>query len=235
MTVTVPASGRLREVLALTIPAFSSRARDFWTHPRLPVLYPRYLVSLHTMIRASVPLMMAARQAVAGQGESDPLAGPLAAYFDQHIVEEAHHDDWLLDDLARIGVPRGDALEHMPSPQVAAAVGAQYYYIHHFHPVALLGYIALLEGYPPAEELAHAAAERTGYPIEAFRTLRKHAHLDPHHRDDLNRLLDTLPLTAGQMSLITINALTTLERLGRVLEEILAEDPLTVLCSERRS
>ena len=32
----------------------------------------------------------------------------------------------------------------------AALVGAQYYWIRHVHPVALLGYVMLLEGYPPS-------------------------------------------------------------------------------------
>ena len=36
-----------------------------------------------------------------------------------------------------------------PAPAVAALVGAQYYWVLHHHPVALLGYIGLLEGYPP--------------------------------------------------------------------------------------
>jgi len=179
--------------------------------------------------------MVAARDAARGRGDSDPIAQPLVAYFDQHIPEESHHDDWLLDDLARIGVPREVVLEHMPSPAVAAMVGAQYYYIHHFHPVALLGYIALLEGCPPSEDLARAAATRTGFSIQAFRTLKMHANLDPHHRDELDRFLDALPLSAAEMSLITINAMATAERLTHLLEEILNEHPLTLLCSEREA
>jgi len=44
----------------------------------------------------------------------------------------------------------------------SARVGAQYYWIHHFHPVALLGYIAVLEGRPPSPTLVEELIERTG-------------------------------------------------------------------------
>ena len=37
----------------------------------------------------------------------------------------------------------------MPPPSVAGLVGSQYYWILHHHPVAFLGYVALMEGYPP--------------------------------------------------------------------------------------
>jgi hypothetical protein len=230
---TAPASQHLRQVLALTTQSLSGVASAFWSHPRLRALYPRYLVCVHTVIRASVPLMAAARDAATSAPEPDPLSRSLAAYLDQHIPEELDHDDWLLDDLARIGIARADALDHVPSPAAAAMVGAQYYYIRHFHPVALLGYIGLLEGYPPTEELARAAAQRTGYPIEAFRTLRKHANLDPAHRGDLDRCLDAMPLTPADIRLITTNAMATTERLVMLLNEIVTEHPATLLDSER--
>jgi hypothetical protein len=229
---TVSASSHLRETLGLLMAADAGPG-PLWGHPRLGELYPRYLVALHTVIRSSVPLMVAARDKAWQQVGDDPVAGTLAAYLDRHIPEETDHDEWLLEDLARLGWPASDALEHMPSPAVAALVGAQYYYINHSRPVALLGYIGVLEGYPPTEELAHAAAARTGYPIEAFRTLRKHAHLDPHHRDDLDRCLDRCSLSPRDMELVVTNALATAERVVAMISELAAEHPVTKLASER--
>ncbi len=238
---TVTPSTRLRHVLELVMPPVWAANARLWNHPRLDVLYPRYLVCLHTVIRASVPLMAAARDAAradmrrqAASGDADPassVSGQLAAYLDRHIPEEAGHDDWLLEDLARIGLPPVDALAHIPAPSVAGLVGAQYYYISHYRPVALLGYIGLLEGYPPSEELAISAARRTGYPIEAFRTVRKHAHLDPHHRDDLDRCLDAMPLEPDDVTLITTNAMATAERLALMMDELATGHPLTLLRS----
>ncbi|MFP3408898.1 hypothetical protein SB757_30240, partial [Pseudomonas sp. SIMBA_065] len=55
---------------------------------------------------------------------------------------------------------------------------------------------------------------------DAFQTLRKHALLDPHHRDDLNELLDRLPLTRDQQSLIGVSALHTVSAAADALNEV---------------
>jgi hypothetical protein len=105
-------------------------------------------------------------------------------------------------------------------------VGSQYYWIEHVHPVGLLGYIALLEGYPPSpRDVAHLQAV-TGYGAEAFRTLRLHADLDPHHGQDLDDVLDRLPLTHQQRTLIGVSALTSVEAFAQAQEELLDRYPL---------
>jgi len=87
-------------------------------------------------------------------------------------------------------------------PAVAALVGAQYYWVLHHHPVALLGYIGLLEGFPPSPGMIEDLRARTGYPADAFRTLVAHAELDPRHGDELFELVDTLPLTPEQSAVV---------------------------------
>ena len=225
-------SAQLRSTVGLLLPSLSRVGEQFWSHPRLTTLYPRYLVAVHTIIRASVPLMVDAL-AVVRESYLDTPAGPeLAAYFVQHIPEETGHDDWLLDDLARLGLPREVATAHLPSPTVAAMVGAQYYYIRHYHPAVLLGYIAVLEGYPPDVELARRAAELTGYPIEAFRTLRKHAHLDPHHKQDLDDAIDGMSFDENLHGLIRANGLQTMHRLIQLMDEVLTESLSSLLATE---
>jgi hypothetical protein len=216
----VAASVRVRGSLELLMPAVSRAGQRFWNHPDLATLYPRYLVAVHTVIRASVPLMRQALRVTRSEHLATAIGPALAAYLDTHIPEEMHHDDWLLEDLERIGVSSRVALDHAPSPTVTAMVGTQYYYINHVHPVILLGYISVLEGYPPTEALAKMAADRTGYPLEAFRTLRKHAHLDPHHRLDLDAALDTMPMTDRLLDLVSANALQTTNYLAQLVTEI---------------
>jgi hypothetical protein len=198
---------------------YAGASHAFWTHPRLRDLFADYLVRVHTIIRASVPLMEAARDRARELGEGDAVAASLAAYLAHHIREERHHDEWLLADLEVLGVPREQVLARMPSPTVAALVGSQYYWIRHYHPVAVLGYIAVLEGTPPVAEHVEAVIARTGLPRDAFRTILKHAELDPHHRDGLDRALDALPLTADQSATIAISAFSTIQLLGRSLTE----------------
>lgn len=218
----IPASTsqRLRRKIDLVAPALSIAANAITRHPRLAALLPEYYLTTHALIRASVPLMEAALDRGRALAATDPTAAALAAYLVQHIPEELEHDEWLLDDLAVIGVSRAEALARTPPATVAAIVGAQYYWIFHHHPAALLGYIAVLEGYPPSEAWVAELQTRSGLPAAAFRTLLKHARLDPHHRDNLNAMLDQLPLTPALESLIGLNALQTVEHTSRALREV---------------
>ena len=153
--------------------------------------------------------------------DTDPLAVPLAAYLEEHVDEELGHDETLLDDLELVGVDRASAVARMPSPTVAALVGSQYYWIFHYHPVAFLGFVALMEGHPPTPELIEVLIERTGFPPEAFRTYVEHADLDPGHRDHLDRTLDSLPLTAEHESALGVSAIVSAGLAARALEELL--------------
>ncbi len=182
--------------------------------------YVDYLVLLHSIMRASVPLMEVAHDRLGALVHGDPLAAGLRTYFEQHIEEEAGHDEWLLEDLETIGVDRADVLRRLPSPHVAAAVGAQYYWIHHDHPVSLLGYIAVLEGQPPTPESIRAWRERTAFPPAAFRTLEQHAAVDPTHNDDLDALIDSLPLSPREVASICTSALATLLSLTLALDDV---------------
>jgi hypothetical protein len=192
------------------------------SHPRIRELYPDYLFTMHCVIRASVPLMQTARERARAMAVGDPVAAGLADYLDEHIDEERDHDDWLLDDLETIGVDRHAVLPRPPSPTVASAVGAQYYWILHHHPVALLGWIGLLEGYPPTAAMIDELMARTGYGPDAFRTLMAHAELDVAHGDELFEALDRLPLTAEQSAVIGLNAMSSVRLLAQALDEISA-------------
>lgn len=204
----------------MLLPVLRATGRRLIEHPRIAALYPEYLITMHGVIRASVPLMETALARAEREGD-DPVCAQLAEYLEEHIPEEHDHDEWLLQDLEVLGVERSSVLTRAPSSTAAALVGAQYYWIHHYHPVALLGYISLLEGYPPVQEDVEELIERTGYPREAFRTLAGHAELDLGHRDELNAAIDALPLTEQQAALLARNALYTVHMTTRVFTEVI--------------
>jgi Iron-containing redox enzyme len=212
-------SAHLRRTLELALPLFAAAGRRLWEHPRIRDLYPEYLVATHGVIRASVPLMERALERA--QATEDPAAAGLAEYLEHHVDEERGHDDWLLEDLQVLGRSRDEVLARPPSTSVAALVGAQYYWIEHYHPVALLGYIGLLEGYPPTIADVNALMTRTGYEREAFRTLIRHAELDPLHRDDFDEMLDRLPLSPEQSAVIGLSGLYSINAFTRVVVDIL--------------
>jgi hypothetical protein len=190
-------------------------------HPRLEDFYPEYLFSSHCMARASVPLMEAARDRALSLSDGDPVSGALASYLEKHIVEEKDHDEWFLEDLEVLGWDRATILTRPPSSTVAALVGAQYYWVLHYHPVALLGFLTALESHPPARSLIDELIARTAYSAKAFRTLIEHADLDPHHEQELYQLLDGLPLTQEQSEVLGLSAMHTLHMVSLTLMEIL--------------
>jgi hypothetical protein len=173
-----------------------------------------YLFTLHTIIRASVPLMKTAESCCTPT--DDPLRAALAKYYRFHSIEETGHDRWLLADLEAIGVQASDVLSRRPPELVSELVGSQYYWINHLHPVCLLGYIAVLEGYPPQKEDIEDLRRETGYPKAAFRTLAKHSYLDRHHGRALDDLLDDLPLDARHKQWVTLNAIYSAGKLAEI-------------------
>jgi Iron-containing redox enzyme len=224
-TPTTPDTGnaeRLRGTLGLVLGASVSAAARLVEHPRVRELYPEYLFMSHCIIRASVPLMETALERAGSMASGDPVASGLADYLGRHIDEERDHDEWLLDDLEAIGIDRSATLARSPSPTVAWAVGAQYYWVLHYHPVVLLGWIGLLEGYPPTPAVIDRLMAGTGYGPEAFRTLTLHAELDPGHGDELFEALDRLPLTPEQSTAIGLNAISSVHLLARARDEVTA-------------
>jgi len=217
-----PFSERLDLVVSLLGARFRAVGERLWSHPEMAQLYPGVLYRMHCETRASVGLMEAAVDRLETM-TGDPLAPGLLAYLRGLIPEERGHDDWVLDSLEALGIPRAEVWRRRPPASVAAIVGEQYYWIHHHHPVALLGYIKVVENDPAPVETIDAVREKTGFPRAAFRYYYGHAHLELKHNGDLDRVLDALPLSEEDRELIILNASRTLEGTARKAEELLAE------------
>jgi len=204
----------------LAKPALQAASARLWQLPGLARRYPAYLCAMHGVIRASVPLMELAARRCAERAAHDPVAGPLRQYLLHHIEQERGHDEWLLADLAALDrdLPRRVAAQ--PSPTIARLAGAQYYWIEHYHPVALMGYIAVLEGNAPTPELGDWIVRTAGVPEEAVRTLREHAELDAGHAEAAFDLLEALPLTPAQTNAVAISGLHTTETLIRLFADV---------------
>ncbi|WP_234313733.1 iron-containing redox enzyme family protein [Streptomyces sp. NBRC 109706] len=212
-------SAALGAKLALATPALHRAIERLWRPDGLRERYLRYLAAMHPLLVASVPLLE--RAAARCADLDDPWAPRLAAYYRRHAEEERDHDVWLLADLAAAGGHRDEA----PHRAVVELAGAQYYRVEHEHPVALLGYMAVLEGNAPAPWLPDRLAEATGLPPAAFRTLREHAALDDGHLDELLREFDGLPLTARQRTVVSVSALHTAGLLTQLFRSLASDPP----------
>jgi len=209
-------SRAFRTKVALISAPLAAATRSLLSAPDLPQLVISQLVLLHQIVRASGPLMeMGLRECE--RRHQDNVCRTLAAYLVRHIEEERDHDEWILQDLESVGVARSLTLSALPSSYVAALVGAQYYWILHYHPVALVGYMTVIESNAPTMELIERLKRETGLPDTAFRSHRVHAQLDPHHQAELFQLVDALALSVSQEQLISSSAMHTAERLADCL------------------
>jgi hypothetical protein len=215
----------LRAVLGQAEPALRGAAAVLWSEPGLDERYPRYLQAMHGVLRASVPLMERAAARCAELDPRDPSADRLRGYLVHHAAEERGHDVWAMEDLALLGGDPAAVRDEQPWSEVAALVGPQYYWIEHYHPVALLGYIAVLEGNAPRPGLAEWISAATGVPDAAVRTVREHADLDTGHTEAIYRLLDSLSLDSVQARAVTVSALYTADALIDLLTRLTGTPP----------
>jgi pyrroloquinoline quinone (PQQ) biosynthesis protein C len=193
----------------------------FWTSPDFPRLYREYIFQSYSIIRASVPLMEAAERAChRSEHAEDPVLQGFARYLRRHIPEETGHHEWILDDGEAIGLKRADILSRLPLESACHLVGAQYYWTHHYNPIALCGYIATMEGDPPTTEFIDDVARRNNLPHSCFSSFLYHAKIDPQHRRDLNDVLDSLPLTPDHLALIGLSSLRTIGTMTRIMDGI---------------
>jgi len=213
-------SERLRLKLELAAPVYMAAAERLWVSPRVRELYPVYLATMHMVVRAAVPLLLTARERARERSKIEPGCARVLGYLNRQIQREAGHDQWLLEDLAATGADPTIPTTAIPSPKVAALVGAQYFWINHHHPLALLGHIAALEAYPPPPGFAARIQAQTGLPREAFRMLERHELHEWTDATTVFDVLDELPLSPRHETLIGISALYTIQAGVELLEEI---------------
>ena len=213
-------SQRLRGILSLAQKSLAQLIHEVWFHERFGELYPEFLFAMYGVTVASAPAMRLAARCCAEAENDDPLNGWLREYYLEHAAEEEDHGEWLLADLNSLGVARERVLERLPYPSVAALIGSQYYWMQHVHPIAYLGFIAVLEA-PAQIEFLREVSERSGIPLACMSCHMRHAELDVGHVAEFDATLDSLRLTQEHRDLITVSAITTIGHLERVFAEIL--------------
>jgi heme oxygenase-like protein len=218
-------SERLRIKVELAAPALVEPSRILLRHPRAREVLPRFLAAGYQVARSMVPLMETALGRAHELAPGDAVASQLIPYLERHIPEEMHGDEpgaAALGDLEAFGVDTGELRTSLPAPNVAALVGAQYYWIIRYHPVAVLGFLEL-ESFHPRLPSVERLIEITGLPREGFRQLLLHAKLDIAHARELHRVIDSLPLEPFHEQLIGLSALQTIALLSEVLLDVVEE------------
>jgi hypothetical protein len=221
----VAASERLRIKVELAAPALVGSSEILLRHPQAREIVPRYLAAGYYVSRSAVPLMETALGR-ARELADDEVASGLAPYLERHILEEMHGEEpgaGALADLAALGIDADGLKTSLPEPKVAALVGAQYYWILEHHPVAVLGFLQL-ERFHPRRDTTERLIAITGLPPEGFAQLLLHAELDVAHVEELDRVVDGLPLEPYHEELVGISAMQTVGLLSEVLLAVVAGD-----------
>lgn len=155
-----------------------------------PLVAPEWMVNQYHLIRATVPTLSFMIQRCQDL-VTDLYAQELEDYFVAKLFDERGHDLLLLQDLERLG-KRREAEAAFADPDVAAWVGSQYYLAQHNHPAAYLGFITVLEAFPPSQTETAAWAKMAGFPA-SLKTAALHSAADLGHREDLRGILDLCP------------------------------------------
>jgi hypothetical protein len=213
----------LRSKIAMVTPRLREQLYQFWNHPSIGEIFPKHLEILYHTVHASVPLLEAALSEAMQLELSCPVARELIPYLEKHIGEEKDHDVWVLEDLEVFGIDRNTVIEKIPPSVVATQIGSQYYYIKHAHPLAVIAYLAVVEGSPPMADQLDRLVNNSAIPKEAMRSFYKHADIDRYHSQELWDFIDALPLTHKQIKLLGLNAMLTIEHSATTLEYLLED------------
>lgn len=179
--------------------------------------YPALLVETYHYVKHSCSLMSTA---CARLGREH--AG-LEQYLARHIAEEVGHEQWLLDDLERLGCDRAEVESSMPLAETMQLVGGQLYVINYLHPAGLLGYVYMMESQPPSpESLAHL--EALGVPAGALKFLSRHGEEDQTHRVELRDTLDAHFSAPPLRRAATASAVLGLSSVNRLFARIRSGD-----------
>lgn len=140
----------------------------------------------------------------------------------QHMQEEKGHEDWVLNDLAALGVSRDTALAYAPSADTLALTGYNYWAADRKHPCSVLGMLYVLEviasvyGGP----LANAQKERLLLQGElGVSFINSHATLDAEHMRELREIADTLDDAESQASIVE-SALVNFHHFTRIVQAL---------------
>ena len=197
-----------------------SATQTFWNHPDLPSLFPGFLIQTHCLMRSGLTMMAVAIERARAMPE-DPVAQALADYLEIHLQEELGHDLWLLDDIRTLGFEDQQVLKAQPCAASVTLIGSQYFWMMHVHPVAIMGYLILMEGYAPVAAQLEEIRARSGAPETAFRCLMRHAEDDPAHIADLNRVLDGMSLSQEQIQAVGMCAFAAIDGVVAMFEELM--------------
>lgn len=172
--------------------------------------YANYLAQTFYYVRHSTRLLATSAGRLTYEGQQD-----LHLRFLKHLSEEANHERLATNDLKALGYKIEDFKELNTT---RFFYESQYYKIEHKDPLALMGYILYLEVL--AQNICPPLAKKLTalYGKKAATFLLVHGEEDPHHVEEAQKLLASLPTPA--LTIITENLLQSSCAFDLMMREI---------------
>lgn len=128
--------------------------------------------------------------------------------FVQHAREELGHDQWVLEDLAHLGISAERVRASTPLPHTSALVAYQFYTVERLNPVGLLGLEYALEGSTASSAGALVARlqQVLSLPDNTLQFFKRHVAVDAHHQEENVQTLLSLVRTPHDRLAVLRNA-----------------------------
>ncbi len=160
--------------------------------------YVAFLREAYHHVRQTVPLLQAMKAALPAHHAW------LRPALDEYILEEAGHDEWILDDIRACSAD-AEAVRHgAPGHATEVMVAYAYDTIARGNPLGFFGMVHVLEGSSVALALmaADAIQQPLGLPDAAFSYLRSHGTLDLEHTAHFALLMDRIEEPRDQAAIV---------------------------------
>jgi pyrroloquinoline quinone (PQQ) biosynthesis protein C len=151
--------------------------------------YRKLLLELYHVVWHFNPVCAAAASRISDQHKQ------VRYFLYDHMNEEKGHEEWVLNDLAAMGVEAQAAYQYRASPHMLALNGYNYWAADRLHPCSALGMLYALEVIASVYGGPISSAIKESLMLHDDRGISfisSHATLDAEHMADLRVVLNTL-------------------------------------------
>lgn len=199
--------------------------RAFETHPALldavahgmPLeRYRRFLLELYHVAWHFNPVSAAAASRI-----DDPLR-QVRYFLYEHMHEESGHEEWVVNDLEAVGVPRRAIADHQPSVHTLSLNGYNYWAADRRHPCSVLGMLYTLEVIASVYGGPFATAVKERLLLDGERGVTfvgSHATMDAEHMAELRVLLNTIEDGAAREAIVE-STVVNFHHFTRILRDV---------------
>lgn len=186
--------------------------------------YARYMTDVfHYATHSSVVIGQAGVRLV----HSHPA---LAAYLFHHAGEELGHDAWAHQDLIDVGLTAGQIAASQPSPACRAMIDMEFQLAFHGNPVALFGWMFVLEclGGDMGGAMAAGIDAALGLAGKGTRFLAGHGEADGQHMQDLAAVIAANVTAPADVAAVLAVAERARDHYLGILDAALAAQPVAL-------